>query len=273
MCPAIRFITTILRMTTTTSDPTPRQLCDFLAEYASCLFGSGATCIRLEKNVTRMAERAGMAGQLSILPRHIHVSVRDRAAGDCATQLVTTAERPVSFDINTRLSRLSWDYADGKIDFVGMMGRFREIVASPGSNPWAVLVLASLANAAFCRLFGGDFVAMAVVFVATLAGFSLKQTMAERHIDVRLIFVVCSFVSAVLAASDGLFGLGSTPDIALGTSILYLVPGIPFINSFSDMLDRHYICAFGRMMNAVMLTACLSIGLCCGMMLMKVGMF
>ncbi len=60
MCPAIRFITTILRMTTTTSDPTPRQLCDFLAEYASCLFGSGATCIRLEKNVTRMAERAGM---------------------------------------------------------------------------------------------------------------------------------------------------------------------------------------------------------------------
>ncbi len=39
------------------------------------------------------------------------------------------------------------------------------------------------------------------------------------------------------------------------------------------MLDRRYICAFGRMMDAVVLTACLSIGLCFGMLLMRVGMF
>lgn len=260
-------------MTTTTSDPTPRCLCDFLAEYASWLFGSGTTCIRLEKNVERMAARAGMSVRLSILPRHIHIWVRGAGHDDSAASLVEAAERPVSFDINTRLSRLSWEYADGRISFDEMTARFDSIIHRRGTNPWAVLVLASLANAAFCRLFGGDFVAMAVVFAATLAGFSLKQTLAERHVDVRVIFIVCSFVSAVLAASDGLFSLGSTPDIALGTSILYLVPGIPFINSFSDMLDRHYICAFGRLMNAVVLTACLSIGLCCGMMLMHTGMF
>lgn len=141
-------------MTTTTSDPTPRQLCDFLAEYSASLFGSGATCIRLEKNVERMASRAGMSVQLSIMPRHIHVSVRDRAVGDCASRLVTIPDRPISFDRNTRLSRLSWDYADGTLDFTAMLGQFRNIDRSPDANPWAVLVLASLANASFCRLFG-----------------------------------------------------------------------------------------------------------------------
>ncbi|MDE6344424.1 MAG: threonine/serine exporter family protein, partial [Muribaculaceae bacterium] len=63
------------------------------------------------------------------------------------------------------------------------------------------------------------------------------------------------------------------PSIALGTSVLYLVPGIPFLNSFSDMIYRHYFCAFCRFTDAVVLTCCLSIGLCAGMMLMNVGMF
>ncbi len=271
MCPAIKSITKTNVMTTTTSEPDASRLCNFLADYAACLFGSGATCIRLEKNVSRMASRAGMEVRLSIMPRHIHVNVS--GADGSAAKLVDTSARPVSFDVNTRLSRLSWDYADGKVGFDELQTRFREIAAAPGGNPWVVLVLASLANAAFCRLFGGDMAAMAVVFGATAAGFSLRQTLVERHVDLRLVFVLCSFVSAVLGAADGLFGLGSTPDVALGTSILYLVPGIPYINSFCDMLDRRYICAFGRMMDAVVLTACLSIGLCFGMLLMRVGMF
>ena len=61
--------------------------------------------------------------------------------------------------------------------------------------------------------------------------------------------------------------------MALGTSILYLVPGIPFLNSFSDMICRHYVCALGRFMDAVILTCCLSAGLCAGMALMDAGMF
>ena len=136
-----------------------------------------------------------------------------------------------------------------------------------------MLVLVSLANASFCRLFGGDMVAMVIVFVATFAGFLVKQMLMERHVDFRLTAVVCSFVSAVLASSDALFSLGATPEIAVGTSVLYLIPGIPFINSFCDMIDRHYLCSFGRMMNAVVLSCCLSAGLCAGMMLMNLGMF
>ncbi len=84
---------------------------------------------------------------------------------------------------------------------------------------------------------------------------------------------MCAFVSSVIGASASLFGLGNTPEIAVGTSVLYLVPGIPFLNSFSDLLAGHYICAFSRMTHAVVLTCCLSLGLCGGLMLMGIGMF
>ncbi len=85
--------------------------------------------------------------------------------------------------------------------------------------------------------------------------------------------MACAFVSSVLAAAGYLFSLGGTPDVAMATSVLYLVPGIPFLNAFSDMVDGHYICFFSRMTDAAILTCCLSAGLCLGMKLMNVGMF
>lgn len=253
--------------------PTAKAVCVFLAEYSGWLFSSGATCIRLEKNVNRIAASLGMNVEMSILPRHLHITVTDSATPHSFTSVAPIVERPVSFNINTRLSKLSWDMADGAIGFDEARRQFGQIIALPHADKWVVLLLVGLANASFCRLFNGDAVAMAVVFLATVAGFALKQTLTEKHVDSRLVAIASSFVSAVLAAADGLFSLGATPEIAIGTSVLYLVPGIPYINSFCDMLDRHYICAFGRAMNAVVITCCLSIGLCAGMLLMNVGMF
>ena len=180
---------------------------------------------------------------------------------------------PISFDINTRLSRLSWSMADDHLTLKAAKKKFEEIIRTPTADRRLVLILASCANAAFCRLFTGDWAAVGVVFLSTLVGFYLKQVLTKRKVDVRLVFIICAFISSILASTATMFSLGNTPDIAVGTSVLYLVPGIPFLNSFSDMLNGHYICAFGRFMNAVVLTCCLSLGLCGGMLLMNLSMF
>lgn len=253
--------------------PCAKQLCLFLAEYAAWLLGSGGTCIRLEKNVNRIAQRFKMEAVMTIMPRHIHMTVSSPDRSESYTYIASIGGNCISFDINTRLSELSWAIADRKINFKQAKAKFHNICQDPPTNRWLVLILASLANAAFCRLFGGDFISMGIVFAATAIGFYMKQTMARWKVDVRLIFIICAFVSTVIGATGSLFGIGDTPDVAIATSVLYLVPGIPFLNSFSDMLAGHYICAFSRFMNAVILTASLSLGLCAGMMLMNVGMF
>ena len=55
--------------------PTVKEVSDFLSEYAVQLFGSGATCIRMEKNMHRIARSQDMEASFSILPRHIHLTV------------------------------------------------------------------------------------------------------------------------------------------------------------------------------------------------------
>lgn len=259
--------------TTERSKVSSEQLCVFLTSYATWLLGCGATCIRLEKNVSRIASAFGKRADITIMPRHVHLTVTDNCTGKRFTSTATVLNSSIDFDMNTRLSRLSWKIADSTITLADAHRLFSKIIVPSRQSAWTVLLLVSLANASFCRLFGGDAVAMAVVFLATFAGYLLKQTLLTRKFDVRIVFILCAFVSSVIGATDMLFSLGTTASIALGTSVLYLVPGIPFLNSFSDMLYRHYICAFCRFVDALVLTCCLSIGLCAGMMLMNVGMF
>lgn len=251
--------------------PTACELCLFLADYCAHLLGCGATCLRLEKNLNRIAATYGHKVEITIMPRHIHLSIIGHDAE--AVTSIASVKGCISFNINTLLSQLSWEIADGKIDFDSARDKMRYIVSHDPRNKWIELLLVAVANASFCRLFGGDPAAMAVVGLATMAGYYLKMLMLSYDIDLRVTVIVCAFVSTVLAATDVLFSLGHTPLIAIGSSVLYLVPGIPFLNSFSDMLNRHYICAFSRFVDAVVLTCCLSFGLCAGMMLMNVGMF
>lgn len=246
-----------------------RDKLDFLAEYTARLWGCGATCIRIEKNVGRLSSALGVEADVTVMPRHVELYART-PQDDAGLPVVIRKAPPrgINFTVNTRLSRLSWEVADGKIDYPEARRRFSEIIASPPAGGVETLLLASLANASFCRLFGGDPTAMAVVFVATLAGFRLKQMMAASGRDVRLIFLCCAFFSASICAGADIFRWGDTPEIALATSVLYLIPGVPYINSVSDLLAGHYLCAFSRFADALVLTACLSAGLCAGMYLL-----
>lgn len=252
---------------------TSKEVCLFLADYAVALFGCAATCIRLDRNINRMAAAFGKKVEMFIMPRHIHMTVCQPGEDDTFTYISSVRPAPISFSLNTRLSQLSWHVADDGLSLETARHRFEHMLQCDKETPWVTLTLASLANASFCGIFGGDLIAMLIVLIATAIGFRLKQMMASCHVDGRIIFFVCSFISSVIGASAFILTPDGTPSIAVGTSVLYLVPGIPFLNSFSDLLYRHYICAFSRFTDAVILTACLSLGLCLGMKVMSVGMF
>ena len=245
----------------------------FIADYAAWMLACGATCIRIRKNVQRMAATWNLEIELTIMPYSVHLNAFNSETEENKVFIRRIPQTGINFYKNTQLSRLSWDVADGRVALHEAKSRFAAIIASPDTNRWLVLLLASLANMSFCRIFGGDFSSMGIVFCATLIGFLLKQELLRVHIDVHAVFICCAFVSAVIGASGYTLGIGQTPEIALGTSVLYLIPGIPYINSISDMLVGQYMVAYSRFMSAMILTFCLSVGLVGGILLMNLKMF
>lgn len=261
-------------MTTMNDAPATGEVASFLAEYASWLLGCGATCIRIEKNVRRIAARYGMMADVQVMPAHVQLSVWPQTHTNAA---VMSQRRIVgcgiNFSINAALSRLSWAVADDALPFGELCRRFADTVERKCSGRRLVPVFAALANASFCRLFGGDVASMGIVLLATLAGFRIRQIMVESGKDVRVAVLVAAFVSSTLSAGCHIFDWGATPGIALGTSVLYLIPGVPYINALSDMFDRHYLCAFSRFVDASATTACIAAGLCAGMLLLGIQWF
>jgi len=251
-----------------------QALSEFLLEYATTLMGAGVHTNRAVRNISRIAAAYGYSADMTIFQRNITMSL---ICKDDETLRRTSVRKlkPLAFNLNLiqQLSELSWLPVDNNVSIAEMEQAFRSMVRTKRFSRWTDLLLVSVGNAAFCRLFGGDWPAMAVVGLATAAGFWLKSEMLGRHFDLRLTVFVCAFVSAVLSAAAILFSLGTTPLTAIATSVLFLVPGIPFLNSFSDLIYRHYICSISRFFDAAVITCCLSAGLCAAMLLMRAGMF
>lgn len=247
--------------------------CRFLGDYASYMLGCGATCERITRNVARMANAVGAKADLMILPSHIVVTLIDNCSGERCQCSTARTSVPVSYNINTRLSNLSWRVAEGRCSMSHARRLFGRIINIKPVNVWQVMWLVVIANASFCRLFGGDVTAMGIVALATMLGYSLKNILMSHHVDGKAVFLFCSFVSAVTATAGHVFSLSSTPDVALATSVLYLIPGIPYINSVSDLLTGHYFCSLSRFIDAALLTACIALGLTGAFFIMNLKVF
>jgi len=135
-------------------------------------------------------------------------------------------------------------------------------------NSALVLFLVAAANAAFCGLFRGDFIAMTFVFFATFAGFFVRQIMIKKHINHLVVFTTSAFVASILAGIGYVIHVGHTPEIALASSVLFLIPGVPMINSILDILEGHILIGIARLVNATSLIICIAIGLFTAMLIL-----
>ena len=184
------------------------------------------------------------------------------------TRVVDIPPFPISFEWNADLSALSWAAHDQSLTLEEIRSRFDRLVSKPGMNPVFVLFMVSLANASFCRLFGGDIWAMLVTFTATMIGFFTRQHLMKNKVNHYIVFIVSAFVASVCASTALTLGLESA-EIALATSVLYLVPGVPLINGLIDITDGHIQIGISRLVNAFMLIVCIAIGMSVTLMMVK----
>ena len=137
-------------------------------------------------------------------------------------------------------------------------------------DPIFVLLTVGLANASFCRLFGGDWIAMSIVFTSTLVGFAAKQRMQAHGVNHFLIFIISAFMASLCASAALRFDCSA--ETALATSVLFLVPGVPLINGVIDIVEGHILIGCSRLINALLLIICIAIGLSATLLMVKDGL-
>ena len=177
-----------------------RKVNDFLCEFAASLSGSGATAAQIDQSIEKMGHVYAGESDVTILPSSILITLWDKEHENSYAGSVKMKSKDLNFNMIIKLCQLSCKVASCALPLAEAVPEYKEIVAQKKMNSVAVLLLSGLANASFCRLFGGDIYAVIIVLVATLCGFYWKNTLhAGLHIDIRLATILASCISAIIS--------------------------------------------------------------------------
>ena len=128
------------------------------------------------------------------------------------------------------------------LDPTAVRGEINRInaVTSPYKR-WMTIVAAACAAGAFARIFGGDWAAVGIAVTSAACGQFVRTLLAARGLPAAAVTFLVALFSAFLSAAILRFGVHAAVNPALIGSVIYLVPGIPLINGFVDVISQKYL--------------------------------
>ena len=125
-----------------------------------------------------------------------------------------------------------------------------------------MIVAAACTAAFFSQIPGGDWGAFGIAFVAAGVGQFLRSLLQARKLAVAPVTLVSGVLSACIACVGLWLGLSQIAPATLIASVIYMVPGLPLINGFVDMVSHKYLLVgLERIANAVFLFLVLAIAI------------
>ena len=237
------------------------ELCKLLLEVGSLLMSSGANTSRIRMTVLRIANAYGYNAELLITHRALMLTVFDEYRDFFFSRLKRTSPHGSNFKMVSGISRMSWCIVREKWTLGEVWSEIERLRKVPRYSRLVVLLMVSLAGASFCGLAGGGYPEMLSAYIATFAGLFVRQTFARKSFNPYLCIFFGALVSSLIAGLTVKYALTPNPEYAFSTSVLYLIPGIPLINSFSDLVDGNIMNGIVRGINGLIIAFSIAMGM------------
>lgn len=234
---------------------------NILIEVGALLMSSGANSNRIRVTLERMARGLGYGTELLITHRALMLTIIEKDHQHFFSRLKRTSPHGVNFSIVSGISHLSWNVLEQKWTVAQISEEIQRLKAIPHYPRLVILALVGMAGAAFCNIFGGGYVEMSVAFVATVAGLFVRQEATRVKFNPYLCVFFAAFTASFIAGLAEQFQIGTQPDKAFATSVLFLVPGVPLINSVTDLLEGNIQNGMVRAISGLMIAFSIAMGL------------
>lgn len=248
-----------------------RDVIDLALWAGQLLLQHGAETERIEETVHHMGTGLG-CDWMDILVSPNALVVTTVSGEEFRTRIRRVVRIGVNMHIVAEVIDLSRRVEAGLCDRIQVRAELRRISeAPPCYNRWLVALMVGLSCAAFSQLFGGDWYVFGVTFGAATAAMLLRQELMRHHFNQLLVVVGTAFVAGLLASSATLLQLGARPQLALVSSVLLLVPGVPLINAVEDLLKGHFVTGMVRGATGVLILLGIALGLLLAMRVMGIS--
>lgn len=160
-------------------------------------------------------------------------------------------------------SALSERVARGEVDTGALESEVARINSlAPPYTRWVMIAASSFTAAIFSQLPGKDWGALGIAFLAAGVGQFLRLLLQARKIPVAPRTLICGVLSTCLAAVGLRMGLSQAAPWTMIASVIYMVPGLPLINGFIDLLSHNFLLVgLERIANAVYIFLILAVAI------------
>jgi len=234
---------------------------NILLETGAMLMSSGASTNRTRVTLERLAQGLGYGIELLITQRALMLTIIEKEQQHFFSRLKRISPHGVNFRIVSGISHLSWNVMEQNWTVSQISEELHRLKSLPQYPRLVVLSLVGLAGSAFCHIFGGGNTEMSVAFVATVIGLFVRQEAMKQKFNPYLCVFFAAFAASFIAGLAEHFHIGLQPDKAFATSVLFLVPGVPLINSVTDLLDGNIQNGMVRAMSGLLIAFSIAIGL------------
>jgi len=251
-----------------------QRFADLVLDIGTYLLASGAHCGRLHSNLGRLASTWGFDVNMSPTFKGLLVTVKD--IGNPANSVTCYKESPphnVHLAVLTEVSHLSWKVQEEQLSIDATEKAFAQIKNKPNYKDFAVAVAVGLSCAGLCLFSMGDTVNAIVAFTAAFIGYIIKCFFTKKRFNPMICIFIAAFITTLITGLGSIYGLGSHPEAAIATGVLYLIPGVPLINCVIDLIEGYLSSAINRALFGGFVLLCIAAGMTLCITLMGISNF
>lgn len=240
---------------------------NLLLDISSKLMSSGANTNRARLSIERFASVLNYDASSIVSQKAIILTLTDKDSLFNRTKIKTIPPHALNFSTISAISLASWKAIDENWTIDRIEDEVENIKNQKGYHKFLILIAVSFAGAGFCNIFGGDYLNMLVAFISTFVGRYIFVFISKKKYNIYIRVFIASFIASILSALGVVFAIGENPQTALATSILFLVPGVALINSFTDMMDNNVLNGMVRFAHGLMTVLVMTLGLFLAMLI------
>lgn len=250
---------------------TLRDVIDLALWAGQLLLQNGAESQQVEETVHRLGTGLGCDWMdIFVSPNAIVITAISN--GEFRTKVRRVVNLGVNMLILVEVSALVGRVRAGELNRYELRAELDRVSQLPSCyNRWFVAVMVGTACAAFSRLFGGDWVVFGITFLAAGIAMLLRQELQKQRLNPFLNVIMTAFVGSCIASVAPLLHISNQPRLALISTVLLLIPGVPLINAVQDLLKGYMLTGIARGATGAAIAACIALGLLLAMSLFKVS--
>lgn len=250
------------------------QFADLVLDVSTILLESGAHCERINRNVQRIAETTPFRVEMLLSFTAISVTATDKNNPEhTVTGNRCIKHHGVHFGILTDTSLLTWKLFEEKISLHDFEYALKELKSTSRHPVWLVRLFIGIACGCLCLLAGGDWMNGFFALTASIIGLTVRQEMVKRGFNLMIAIICAAFVTTTVSGLDVLFQCGLSPETAVATAVLFLIPGVPLINCIIDLLEGYIPVGIARGAFGGFILLCIAVGMFLSMTLIGINNF